>query len=94
MIETKDIEKLADLSRIRLTTDEKEQMRKEISSVISYVDQLKEVVGADSPKRTAGTLKNILREDEIAHPSGEFSELLLANAPATEGQYVKVKKIL
>lgn len=93
MIEIKDIEKLAELSRLELTSAEKEGLRQDIDSILGYVDQIKKVV-VSSGEPEAGLLLNVMREDMNPNESGKETEVLLAEVPVREGQYVKVKKIL
>ena len=39
-------------------------------------------------------VRNVMREDGPAHETGAYSEALLKEAPAREGDAVRVKKIL
>lgn len=103
MIEVKDIEKLALLGRITVPENEKEKMVKDINKILEYVGQISEaraVTSASSPKQDGkstenlGAVYNVMREDTNPHESGIFTEKLLALAPKTENNYVKVKKIL
>ena len=94
MISEKEIEKLADLSRIAVSATEKESLRKSMDSILNYVEQVQKVSkGLDSGKK-AGLLRNVVREDDQPHESGIFTEVLLSAAPKRDGQYLKVKKIL
>jgi aspartyl-tRNA(Asn)/glutamyl-tRNA(Gln) amidotransferase subunit C len=91
-ISREDIDKLAVLARIQISDSEKESMRGDIESILAYVGQVQNVqleVGKDIPP-----LRNVMRDDVVTHTSGEFTEDLLNLAPAREGQYLKVKKIL
>lgn len=94
MIEIKDIEKLAELSRISISDDEKNVFLKDIDSILGYVDQIKEVVGNEQFASPKSGLKNVFREDANPHSSGQFTENLLDCAPEKENGYIKVKKIL
>ena len=94
MISLKEIEKLATLSRMALSVQEKEDLRKSMDSILGYVEQVSKVSATTSSEKKAGLLRNVLREDVPAHESGIFTEMLLSAAPKREGQYVKVKKIL
>ncbi len=102
MITTADIQKLAELSRINIAPAEQESLRTEIESILGYIDQIKKATqtsetGTGKTKDAgvpAGALRNVLREDVKPHASSEFTERILAAAPAREGNYLKVKKIL
>ncbi len=94
MISLKEIEKLATLSRIALSQEEKEALRKDMDAILGYVEQVQKVSGDLNSEKKAGLLRNVMREDTDPHQSGEFTEILLSAVPKREGQYVKVKKIL
>lgn len=93
MISVQEVEKLAELSRIKLTQDEKEQMAKEIGSILGYIDQIKEV-SSSGEMRQAQEVKNIMREDVATNKPHEFTEAILNNAPARKENYFEVKKII
>ena len=98
MITTEDIQKLAELSRIKIAPEEQESLRAEIESILGYIDQIKKVAQAtnvsETPTVGAGALHNVMREDGESHMPSEFMERILSVAPAREGNYLKVKKIL
>lgn len=97
-LSTTGVIKIAQLARIELTDEETAKFQKELSSILSYVEQLNSVDtdGVEPLYQTTG-LTNALREDMPAGvfpPSAELSEKLLAQAPAREGEFVKVKSVL
>lgn len=102
MIERKDIEKLATLARITIPEDQMENVRRDIGTILAYVDQIKEVTAKGAG--TAGELapeenyhsgvKNVMRADTQPHESGIFTEKILKSAPKTKDGYIEVKKIL
>jgi aspartyl/glutamyl-tRNA(Asn/Gln) amidotransferase C subunit len=94
MISIKEIEKLAELSRIALSTEEKTALQKDMDSILEYVDQIKSVSAAIDTEKKAGAVRNVFREDGEPHKSGIFSDALLAAVPNREGNYIRVKKIL
>ncbi len=94
MISIGEIEKLATLSRIALTADEKESLRKDMDSILGYVNQINDVSAKLSSEKKAGLLRNVMREDGEPHESGIFTEALVSAAPRRQGDYIKVKKIL
>lgn len=97
MITIEDIQKLAELSRIKIALAEQESLRAQIESILGYIDQIKKAVKVsvdDSKIPVADVLHNVMREDGESHKPGEFTEKILSVAPAREGDYLKVKKIL
>ena len=94
MMEIKDIEKLAKLARIELSEAEKQAYLKDISAILGYVDQIKEVVSKNGEERKAGDLKNVMRPDAGENISGSNTDALVAEFPRSEKNYLKVKKIL
>jgi aspartyl-tRNA(Asn)/glutamyl-tRNA(Gln) amidotransferase subunit C len=93
MIEKKDIEKLAALSRIEVLEEEKDILRKDMESILGYVSQIKEVVSM-APPREAGELRNVMREDKNPHEKGMYTKEIMNEVPDKENGYVKVKQIL
>ena len=89
-----DILKLARLSRLRLSDEEIESFRKEISGILEYVEMLKEVdTGNLKPTYQVTGLTNVMRDD-TEKSYGTDQKALLKNAPAKEGGYIKVKRML
>ncbi len=93
MIKNEDIEKLAQLSRIKITEEEKQSFASDIESIVEYISEIKQVT-SEEPTHTVGDLRNVMREDKKPHKSGVFTDDLLKEAPSVEGKYFKVKKIL
>jgi aspartyl-tRNA(Asn)/glutamyl-tRNA(Gln) amidotransferase subunit C len=92
-----DIQKLANLSRIKLTDEEQTQFAKEIDSILGYVEQIKEVSSdvSHADKKPADIAhRNALREDIADANLNPDSSVLVESAPAHEQGFVKVKKIL
>lgn len=92
MISKTDIEKLASLSRLSLTEVEKDSFSNEIGAILGYVGNINSLVSNDNIPEYAQ--KNVLRDDVVSHNTGEYTDKLIANAPESEGNFVKVKKIL
>jgi aspartyl-tRNA(Asn)/glutamyl-tRNA(Gln) amidotransferase subunit C len=90
-----DIAHLATLARIQLSEVELEKLEGELSSIMAYVSTVTDIAGdeADSAPQL-GARFNIFRADEVTNGTGEYTKALLAEMPATEGQFMKVKKIL
>ncbi|TSC62512.1 MAG: hypothetical protein Greene041614_407 [Parcubacteria group bacterium Greene0416_14] len=94
MISSEDIEKLAALSRIEVSDEEKGKLGSDIESILGYVSEIQDVVTGGITQAEKSPVHNVMREDESPHESGIYTEILLAEAPAREGNFVRVKKIL
>lgn len=91
-----EIEKLANLSRIKISDAEKATFAKEIGSILNYVNQIKEVV-ADTKRSTSPSdypHRNVLREDVENRNVVKDPADVIASAPASHQGFVKVKKII
>ena len=85
------IDYVADLSRLRLTEEEKDRAEKDLGSILTYMDKLNELDTASvEPMSHAFPVKNVFREDEVK-PS-EDREALLQNAPVKQDGCFKVPK--
>lgn len=89
-----DVLKLARLSRLRLSEEEITQFQTEISAILGYVEQLSSVdtTGLEPTSQVTG-LTNVMRQDEVID-YGTSAEDLLKNAPDTEKNQFKVKRVL
>ena len=99
MIDKKDIEKLASLSRMKLTEEEKDRFAKEIDAILAYVKQIQDVTeGSDnegsSESPTHFPHRNALREDVANRDLNPDTDVLVGLSPDSQDGYVKVKKIL
>lgn len=92
MITTDEIKHLAGLARIEISEGEITGMTSEIDSILGYVGQITSATSEVS--HSVPPLRNIMRDDISTHTSGQYTEALLQNAPAREGNLLKVKKIL
>ncbi len=91
-MEINDIQKLGELAKIEITSEEAEGFKKDFESILGYINQI-ESVKVDDVK-TSYTTQNVAREDIAKNETGGFSSDLLASAPNTENGFIKVKKIL
>ena len=89
-----DVLKLAKLARIRLSEDETQSYALEISSILDYVDQLKDVdISGLKPTNQVTGLSNVWREDEIID-YGYSPDDLLKNVPKTKDRYIQVGRMI
>jgi aspartyl-tRNA(Asn)/glutamyl-tRNA(Gln) amidotransferase subunit C len=88
-----DVEKVALLGRLRLSTQELDTMTAQLGAIVGYVDLLAELNTEDvEPMAHAVELTNVFRADE-ERPSLPLAEAL-ANAPHHDGQFYLVPAVL
>lgn len=92
-MDAKKVLDLAKLARIEIGNDEAESLSHEFDAILGYVGEVKRVTYNQQPT-TNNIIRNVLREDTNPHESGIYTEKILTQAPAREGDYIKVKKIL
>lgn len=91
----KEVLHIADLARIELTAEESERFTRELSDVLSYVEQLGEVDTDQVEPISQITGKvNVYRPDEAVPCAEETKEIMAANYPDRQDGYIKVKQIL
>lgn len=93
-ISLKQVEELARLARLGLTEQEKASLAKEMTVILNYVQILDEVSTKNiQPTNQVTGLNSVLRKDEKTVSDILLKERL-ANVPATENTFIKVKKVL
>lgn len=85
---------LGALARIKLTDEEAEAFKGEISNILGYVGEINTIVADASMTKRVGPVHNVWREDEVTNEPGTYSDALLKEMPLTHGKYLRVKKIL
>lgn len=95
MLTKEEVLKLAKLSRIELSETEVEKFRKDLSTVLDYIDELKavDVSGVGEVFEVTG-LVNVQREDKPTVPTDELRQAIFSQAPEMKDGYYKVKAIL
>ena len=90
-----EIKHIAELARLELTEDELKKYGSQLSGVLNYIDQLKEVDTKDiEPTAQVTGMTNILREDEVKDWNKKEIEEALKDAPEREGRFLKVKRVI
>ncbi len=87
------VQHIAKLARLGLSEEDIERFRRQLSVILDYFEQLRQVDTEGVPP-TAHTLAvhNVWREDEVG-PSCDREDVL-ANAPIRKGDYFRVSAIL
>jgi aspartyl-tRNA(Asn)/glutamyl-tRNA(Gln) amidotransferase subunit C len=88
------IKYLTQLCRIQCTESEQESLLKDLSQILSYVEQLQEVDTSNVPPcdHVLEEMCNVMREDEIGETMPR--EVFLANAPSQVGGLIRVPPVL
>ena len=95
MIEKKEIKHIADLARLGLTEKELESMQKNFSSILDYIETLKEAdISSIEKAFSKRGIKNITREDTQKETSEDERNKLIDMFPETKNNYLKTKKVL
>ncbi|MFH1583160.1 MAG: Asp-tRNA(Asn)/Glu-tRNA(Gln) amidotransferase subunit GatC [Candidatus Falkowbacteria bacterium] len=90
-----EIQHIAKLARLELTGEELKKYGGQLSAVLNYIDQLKEVdVKGVLPTAQVTGMENVLREDEVRDWDEKEIEEALADAPEKEGRFIKVKRVI
>jgi aspartyl-tRNA(Asn)/glutamyl-tRNA(Gln) amidotransferase subunit C len=93
LISLDDARHVAKLARLWLDDSHLQRLTGQLESILSYVNKIGAVdVAGIEPMAHALPLHNVFRDDVI-EPSLPL-EKVLANAPATDGPFFKVPKIL
>jgi aspartyl/glutamyl-tRNA(Asn/Gln) amidotransferase C subunit len=93
MTEKLKIDPVADLARIHLRPEEREKLRKDLSKIVDYVDQLGALNTEGVPETSHVLhLANVFRCDE--HKPQSISDDVLKHAPQREDRFFKVPKVI
>ena len=87
------VEKLARLARLRFNPAEKQSIQQDLQRMIGFVEKLNELdLEAVEPLLHMTPDVNVLREDEVK--GSVTREEALKNAPAHDGTFFKVPKVI
>lgn len=89
----KDIEKIAELAKLKLSEQESEDFTPQMNEILIYVEKLNEL-DTENVKPLSHPIEqtNVFREDKLK-PSVSTEEAL-KNAPAKDVQHFKVPKVI
>lgn len=93
VISDETIEYVGILAKLELTDEEKEQAKKDMGSMLDYIDKLNELdtTGVE-PMSHVFAVHNVFREDEVTN--GDDRENMLKNAPQEkDGSYMVPKTV-
>jgi aspartyl-tRNA(Asn)/glutamyl-tRNA(Gln) amidotransferase subunit C len=89
-----EIEKLSKLCRIACSDEEKDKLRNNLTKILSYVDQLKQIdtTGVPPCNTVLSELSSVMREDEVGETLSR--DTFLDNAPAHVGGMIRVPPVI
>ncbi|MCK5466081.1 Asp-tRNA(Asn)/Glu-tRNA(Gln) amidotransferase subunit GatC [Candidatus Parcubacteria bacterium] len=94
-ISLKEVEHIAELAKIGLIKEEKEKFSEELSNILEYIEQLKEIDAKNiKPVSQVTGLVNVVREDVAENCNENTRKKIIANFPEEKEGYVKVKQVM
>jgi aspartyl-tRNA(Asn)/glutamyl-tRNA(Gln) amidotransferase subunit C len=105
----KDVSYVADLANLELTEEERAHMLRDLNSILEYIDRLSELdtdavapmaqvsdrYGADESQSGSGRFAYAIREDVKEGLRKSLpQDVALKNAPATDGTFFEVPKVI
>jgi len=95
MITTKEVQHIAKLARLGLSSAEVKKMEGDLSAILDYFEKLKKIdVSKTQPFSNPHLLENVTREDQTKIQDIEKVNKLVESVPDKEGRYVLVKSVL
>ena len=86
--------KLEKLSYLEIAPEKREEVIKQLSEIVSFVNNLSELDTADLDPTFEMTDKGTQLREDITSSSKEVSESILKNAPLSEDNFFIVPKII
>jgi aspartyl-tRNA(Asn)/glutamyl-tRNA(Gln) amidotransferase subunit C len=87
------VRRIAHLARIAVADEEIEHLRGELNAILAFVEQLDEVdIAGVEPMTSVTPMRMKQRADLVT--DGDIPAQILKNAPAVEGSYFLVPKVV
>jgi aspartyl-tRNA(Asn)/glutamyl-tRNA(Gln) amidotransferase subunit C len=87
------VRSVAHLARIAVAEDEVENLQGELNAILAFVEQLSEAnVAGVEPMTSVTPMAMKMREDKVT--DGGIADDIIANAPAHEGHFFLVPKVV
>ena len=87
------VRRIAHLARIAVRDDEVPHLRGELNAMLAFVEQLSEVNIEGVEPMTSVTPMEMKKRIDVVN-DGEIADDVVANAPATEGHFFLVPKVV
>jgi aspartyl-tRNA(Asn)/glutamyl-tRNA(Gln) amidotransferase subunit C len=92
-VDVKTVRNIAHLARIAVNDDEIEHLKGELNTILAFVEQLREVDVTGVEPMTSVTPMTMKKRTDVVTDGGD-PEAILKNAPAREGDYFVVPKVV
>jgi aspartyl-tRNA(Asn)/glutamyl-tRNA(Gln) amidotransferase subunit C len=87
------VRRIARLARIKVTDEEAKGLRKELSGILDWVEQLNEVdTGSVEPMTRVVPIQLKMRADQVT--DGSIAEDIIKNAPVSDDHFFVVPKVV
>jgi aspartyl-tRNA(Asn)/glutamyl-tRNA(Gln) amidotransferase subunit C len=87
------VRRIAHLARVAVAENEVEHLRGELNAILAFVEQLSEVDVEDVEPMTSVTPMAMKKRADVVTDGGD-ADAVLRNAPAREGNYFVVPKVV
>jgi aspartyl-tRNA(Asn)/glutamyl-tRNA(Gln) amidotransferase subunit C len=87
------VRRIAHLARMAVAEDEVEPLRGELNAILAFVEQLSEVDVVGVEPMTSVTPMAMKKRSDVVTDGGD-ADAVLRNAPAREGNYFVVPKVV
>jgi aspartyl-tRNA(Asn)/glutamyl-tRNA(Gln) amidotransferase subunit C len=89
-----EVEHIAKLARLGISEEEKEKFSEQLSSILEYIEQLKEVDTDEIPPTAQVTdLENVMAMDIINECDPAAMKKIIESAPMHDDSFVKVRGV-
>jgi aspartyl-tRNA(Asn)/glutamyl-tRNA(Gln) amidotransferase subunit C len=92
-VDAKTVREIAHLARIAVSEEEVEHLQGELNAILAFVEQLNEVDVTNVEPMTSVTPMTMKKRPDVVTDGGD-PEAILKNAPAREGDYFAVPKVV
>jgi aspartyl-tRNA(Asn)/glutamyl-tRNA(Gln) amidotransferase subunit C len=87
------VRRIAHLARIKVAEDEVEHLQGELNAILAFVEQLSQVNVSGVEPMTSVTPMEMKKRPDVVTDGGD-PEAVLKNAPAREGDFFLVPKVV
>ena len=94
LIDEKVTLKIASLAKLELTEQEIKEYSKDLTNILKWMEELKEVDVSNVQPVTSVTKNELYEREDIAYKNTVEQEKILLNAPEKVGEYFTVPKVI